>query len=88
MGNCQRRAAPLFAAPLFARARDPVRVRNLWLRAVRRIVHILRIRRRWAIVGLALQEPRLQAIFEGLERRRGVLVRVLPKAKARVFRRR
>ena len=88
MGACLRRAAP--AVPLLRaqnNARAAARARRFWRMAVRRITHILRIRYRWGLLGQALQEPRLQALVEGLERRRGVVVRVLPKAKARVFRR-
>ena len=51
---------------------------SLWRLAVRRISHILRIRRRWAAVGQLLQDPIIQDLVQGLERRQGHLVRRRP----------
>ena len=51
---------------------------SLWRRAVRRITHILRIRRKWALVGQLLQDPTIQDLVRGLERRQGQLVRRRP----------
>ena len=51
---------------------------GLWRLAVRRITHILRIRRRWAAIGQLLQDPIIQDLVQGLERRQGHLVRRRP----------
>ena len=61
-----------------ARLRLVARLR--WHQAVQRITALLRRRVRWAAEGLALQEPRLQDLVQGLVRRGGVLSR--PQAKA------
>ncbi len=52
------------------------RIRGLFRRAVNRIVHLLRIRRRWAAVGQALQDNRIQSLFAGLRRDHGHLIRI------------
>jgi hypothetical protein len=44
-------------------------------RVVRRVIHLLRIRRRWAYTGLALQAPAVVDTFDGLERVKGALQR-------------
>jgi hypothetical protein len=49
-------------------------------RCVRHIVLLIRLRRRWAGLGRHLQAPRIQTLFEGLERRAGKLVRRKPAA--------
>jgi len=51
------------------------RARILWKRAVEQISRILRLRRRWNKIGVHLQLPRIQSLVEGLDRRRGRLVR-------------
>jgi hypothetical protein len=76
MGLCPSRALP---APVVRSAQElaqrALRARHRWKRAVARIVHILRIRQRWALVGQALQEERLQSLCEGLVRVKGILHR-------------
>jgi hypothetical protein len=76
------------AAPLTLEALDQTRLANLarikakaaklkalFRTSVRRIIHLLRIRRRWAATGLALQEPRCRDLFSGVKRVAGTLVR-------------
>jgi hypothetical protein len=53
-----------------------IRARGHWRRLVRRITHLLRIRRRWAATGQALQS--VSGLFTDLERIRGKLVRTKP----------
>ena len=53
-----------------------------WKTAVKRVIRVLARRRAWAEEGKALQAPWLQDLVEGLERRKGKLVRVA-KAKVR-----
>ena len=43
---------------------------------VRRVIHLLRLRRRWAAYGRILQHPPRSLLWEGLERKKGKLVRV------------
>ena len=77
MGTCRSRTARSADRPELSAARRKV-LRELFRSSVRRLVHLLRIRRRWAAIGLALQEPRTVALFDGLVRLKGVLTR--PKA--------
>ena len=74
MGVCPSRQA------LRALARNTVaqslRARANWKLLVRRIGRILRLRVRWAALGLFLQTPRIQDLVVGLERRKGQLRRV------------
>ena len=49
--------------------------RALWKRAVRYINRLLKARRRWARLGKYLQDPRIQSLLEGIERKKGVLKR-------------
>ena len=76
MGACPSRAQ----VPSRARAEGRNQGRRLdlaakWRQAVRRVVILLRIRKRWAAMGMALQQERIQSLFEGLERKKGKLVR-------------
>ncbi len=48
-----------------------------WRRAIRQIVWLLGVRRRWAATGRYLQRPQVLALTAGLERRQGVLHRVV-----------
>ncbi len=63
-----------------------MRARQRWALAVKRVRWLLRIRRLWAAVGQYLQRPSVLSLTLGLERRQGLLVRVLPAEVA--FRRR
>ena len=58
------------------------RARAHWRRAVQHISTVLRLRRRWNAIGIHLQQPRIQSLVAGLERVRGVLVRVQPASVA------
>ena len=49
--------------------------RLLWKRAVRYISRLLNARKRWARLGKYLQDPRIQSLLEGIERKKGVLKR-------------
>ena len=49
--------------------------RRRWKIAVERIVRILRVRYKWYRTGVYLQQPFVQSLVEGLERKRGRLVR-------------
>ena len=53
------------------------RLRAIFKNTVKRVCHLLRIRRRWAAVGQALQQPAVHDLFKGLSRVRGVLRRTL-----------
>ena len=44
--------------------------------AVRRVIRLLALRKKWAAYGKVLQEPPRCKLWEGLERRKGVLKRV------------
>ena len=46
--------------------------------AVRRVIHLLRLRRRWSAYGKILQQLPRKDLWEGLERRGGVLFRIRP----------
>ena len=54
------------------------RARRRFREAVRQVVNLLRLRRRWARLGQYLQNPNIRDFTVGLERRRGVLVRTRP----------
>ena len=87
MGNigCQRRRAAAAVAEAAGAAEEEegrARVRVAWRRATRRVLQLLRLRRRWSDLGRWLQQPWVQSIVAGLERRHGVLVRVTPAATA------
>ena len=68
------------------RRRRRAGARLAWRRAARRVLQILRLRRRWADLGQWLQQPWVQSLVAGLERRRGVLVRVRTAASAEQLR--
>ena len=53
-----------------------IRARGHWRRLCRRVVNLLRIRRNWAAIGQALQQPTCVDLFAGLERIHGRLTRV------------
>ena len=73
MGNCRSRKAAVCSARPPARPGSILRL--IFKRAVRRIVHILHIRVKWALTGQLLQEPRLQSLVQGLSRVNGRLHR-------------
>ena len=54
------------------------RARRRFREAVRQVVNLLRLRRRWARLGQYLQNPNIRDLTVGLERRRGTLVRTRP----------
>ena len=56
------------------------KLKAVFKRAVRRISHLLRIRKRWAATGRLLQDPRIQSLVDGLDRVGGVLTRSHPGA--------
>ena len=76
MGSCPSRRPSCQEPPGEA---TEERARRRWKAATRRICHVLRIRKHWAAIGRALQEPRLQSLVEGTERRHGVITRIPPK---------
>ena len=52
------------------------KARQTFVTAVRRVIHLLKLRRRWAAYGRILQESPRKDLWTGLERRSGVLVRI------------
>ena len=72
MGLCPSRAR---STTTTATTRSRLELRRIFRRAVTRVVRLLLIRKRWAGVGIALQQVEVQQIFEGLERVKGVLTR-------------
>ena len=75
MGACPSRARPT-TAQLVVRRRSSKELLKVWRKVVTRIVRLLLIRRRWASAGLALQQPELLSVFDGLERNKGILSRL------------
>ena len=63
----------------FSSAVQRPRGRELFRTAVRRIVHLLKLRKRWAAYGKVLQEEPRCLLWEGLVRKKGVLHRVKPR---------
>ena len=57
-----------------------IRARRNWHHLVQRISRVLRLRRKWAAVGVYLQQHRIKDLVQGLERHRGHLVRKRPAA--------
>ena len=60
------------SAPVHARAK----ARNTFVTAVRRVIHLLRLRRKWAAYGKLLQLNPRKDLWTGLVRKSGQLVRV------------
>jgi hypothetical protein len=56
-------------------AAESVRARRNWHRAFRSITWIMRLRRRWAAIGMFLNHPNILSLTQGLVRRHGVLRR-------------
>ena len=52
--------------------------RNRFITAVRRVINLLRLRRKWASYGRVLQEAPRCYLWHGLERRAGKLIRIHP----------
>ena len=81
--RCSNRAPPAPPPPTFEPLARPAHwslARIRWKLAVERISRILRLRRRWNRIGVHLQQSRIQTLVDGLERRRGRLVRIAPAA--------
>ena len=55
-------------------------IRLKFVTAARRIIHLLKLRRKWAAYGRILQQLPRAYLWDGLERRGGVLVRHRPAA--------
>ena len=53
-------------------------LRYTFQRAVRKVIYLLRLRRRFAALGQYLQVPQLHDLWSGLERKKGKLVRHRP----------
>ena len=75
--NCPHRAAAVAQLPQRPRlpyptltAEQSARAKARWVRAVRQVTYILKLRRRWARIGHWLQQPWVRAVFEGLVRDR------------------
>ncbi len=79
---CSRRYRVPYPLPRYGR----VRIVLWWKTAVKRITRLLARRKAWAAEGLALQARRIQSLVEGLERRKGVLVRVAKQQSLRNLR--
>ena len=58
------------------RNRPATPARQRFVAAVRRVINLLRLRRRWSAYGKILQQQPRSDLWVGLERRSGVLVRV------------
>jgi len=54
------------------------KARRLWRKSIRFVAQLLRRREAWAAFGQYLQQPSIKSLVDGLERRRGVLVRTHP----------
>ena len=52
--------------------------REKFVTAIRRVINLLRLRRKWAAYGRILQQYPRSDLWTGLERRRGVLYRLQP----------
>jgi hypothetical protein len=52
--------------------------RARFITAARRIINLLRLRRLWAAYGRVLKQKPRTLLFEGLERRKGKLIRKFP----------
>jgi hypothetical protein len=81
MGNCAHR---LRAVPLFAAARrvnrpeESARALRNWAKVrakLRRIRRYIRLRLYWHHIGVYLQDPSIQSLLLGIERRAGKVVR-------------
>jgi len=59
------------------KAEKPVALQR-FVTAVRRIVNLLRLRRLWAAYGRVLKQKPRTLLFEGLERKKGKLIRKFP----------
>ena len=60
------------------RNRPATQARRRFVNAVRRVINLLRLHRRWSAYGRILQQQPRSDLWVGLERRSGVLVRVHP----------
>ena len=60
------------SAPVHARAK----ARTTFVTAVRRVIHLLRLRRKWAAYGKILQQSPRKDLWTGLVRKSGQLTRV------------
>ena len=79
MGNCPSRSRQPILHPIHRvknSALQASRAIKRWHWAVRATTRILRLRKRWAKLGIYLQTPRIQSLIEGLERKKGLLIRV------------
>ena len=71
---CHRRhSEPATGLPLLARSTRTGT--GLFKAAVRRVVQLLKLRRKWAAYGRILQQKPRALLWEGLSRRNGALVR-------------
>ena len=79
MGHaCSRRASnpATLTERIIAQRRQAAK--QTFITAVRRVIHLLRLRRKWAAYGRILQEAPRCFLWSGLERRAGKLVRLRP----------
>ena len=80
MGNslCSKRrvdqATQFGSLPLTTRAK----ARAVFVNAVRRVIHLLKLRRRWSAYGRILQQYPRKDLWTGLRRENGRLVRTFP----------
>lgn len=90
MGNtlCSRRKVDRSTQFGLSVSSSRAKARDTFVTAVRRVIHLLKLRRRWAAYGRILQESPRKDLWTGLERRAGILTRirkapVSPQAAAR-----
>ena len=76
MGACPARQTQVPRVVVRNTAAQAARARANWKLLVRRVSRLLRLRRRWSALGRFLQQPRVQDLVLGLERRQGQLRRV------------
>ena len=81
MGICPSRQQHQHPLQLLRNTRQQsIRARRNWHHLVQRISRVLRLRRKWAAVGVYLQQHRIKDLVQGLERHRGHLIRKRPAA--------
>ena len=75
MGACPVRAAQQLPVRQGNSSAGSARARRFWRIARQQVCRLLRLRRRWAALGLYLQGSWIQDLFQGLERQKGKLFR-------------
>jgi hypothetical protein len=56
-------------------AEEYARAKKRWIWAKDQVINIMRLRKRWAWLGQWMQQKKVKALVEGLERKGGKLIR-------------